>query len=259
MPKKIETETQLLRMIGNTPLQLEIELLQMATHQSKNTTQEHLIKFYKTFGDIKSQKFDGMIITGAPVEQIPFEDVDYWPELCEIMEWTKTNVFSTFHICWGAQAALYYHHGVPKYPLDAKMFGVFRHRLIDPSHSLLYGFDEIFYAPQSRHTEIREADILANENLLLLSVSDKAGVYIAADKTGKQFFVTGHSEYDRDTLAGEYFRDVGKGLDINIPDNYFPGNDPANEPVISWRSHGNLLYSNWINYFVYQETPFDFV
>ena len=259
MPKKVETETQLLRMIGNTPLQLEVELLQMATHESKNTSQEHLIKFYKTFDEVKHSKFDGMIVTGAPVENLPFEEVDYWQELCEIMEWTKTNVFSTFHICWGAQAALYYHYGIPKYPLAEKSFGVFRHRLLDPSHPLLYGFDEIYNAPHSRHTEVRQEDILAHRDLLLLSVSDRAGVYIASDKNGKQFFVTGHSEYDRGTLAEEYFRDIKKGLEISLPENYFPGNDPEKAPVISWRSHANILYSNWINYFVYQATPYDFV
>lgn len=258
MPKKIETETQLLRLIGNTPLQLEIELMQTATHTSRNTSREHLIKFYKTFSDVKHQKFDGMIITGAPVEQMPFEDVDYWPELCEIMDWTKTGVFSTFHICWGAQAALYRHHGIQKHRLPEKISGVFRHRLVDPSHALLYGFDDEFYAPHSRHTEIRETDILSCDSLQLLSVSEKAGVYIVADRDNRNFYITGHSEYDRDTLATEYFRDTGKGLDIGLPCNYFPGDDPDKIPLIRWKAHANMLYSNWLNYYVYQRTPYDF-
>jgi homoserine O-succinyltransferase len=259
MPKKIETETQLLRMIGNTPIQLEIELMQTATYTSRNTSKEHLFQFYNTFNDIKDQKFDGMIITGAPVEHLAFEGVDYWPELCEIMEWTKTNVFSVFHICWGAQAALYYHYGIRKHPLGEKMFGVFQHEILEPSHTLFYGFDDIFFAPHSRHTGVSEADIRACGNLRLLSVSPKAGVYIAADTANRQFFVTGHSEYDRDTLAAEYFRDRDKGLAIEVPENYFPDNNPENIPHISWRAHGNLLYSHWLNYFVYQETPYDFV
>ncbi|MDL2232284.1 homoserine O-succinyltransferase [Ruminococcaceae bacterium OttesenSCG-928-L11] len=259
MPKKIETETQLLRMIGNTPLQLELELMQTATYTSKNTAQEHLIKFYKTFDELKSQKFDGMIITGAPVEHMEFEDVDYWRELCDIMEWTKTNVFSTFHICWGAQAALYYHHGIRKYPLPAKMFGVYRHRLCEPSHTLLYGFDDGFYAPHSRHTECKAEDIAQCPKLQILSASDEAGVYIVADRDNRNFYVTGHSEYDRDTLASEYFRDRDKGLPIQVPANYFPDDNPANVPAMRWKANGNLLYSNWLNYYVYQQTPYDFV
>jgi len=259
MPKKIETETQLLRLLGNTPLQLDIELIQTATHISKNTPQSHLLNFYKTFDDIKDQKFDGMIITGAPVEQMDFEEVDYWPELCKIFEWSKSNVFSTLHICWGAQAALYYYHKIPKYPLDAKMFGIFSHELTDPSHMLLYGFDDIFYAPHSRHTEVKAEDILACPELKLLSTSPQAGVYIAADSSDKNFFITGHSEYDRETLANEYFRDVNKGLDIAMPANYFPNNDPGANPLIRWRAHSNILFFNWLNYFVYQRTPYNFV
>ena len=259
MPKKIETETQLLRMLGNTPIQLEIELLQTATYTSRNTSQEHLLKFYKTFEDVKDQKFDGLIITGAPVEQMSFESVDYWSEISRIMEWSKTNVFSTFHICWGAQAALYYHYGVPKYPLKEKMFGVFQHMPANKSHHLLYGFDDVFYAPHSRHTEVREADIAAVPELEVLSTSPQAGVYIAASRDGKNFFITGHSEYERDTLAQEYFRDLDAGLPISLPQNYFLNDNPANPPMKRWRSHSHLLYSNWINYFVYQKTPYDFL
>ena len=259
MPKKIETETQLLRLLGNTPLQLDIELIQTATHISKNTPQSHLLNFYKTFDDIKDQKFDGMIITGAPVEQMDFEEVDYWPELCKIFEWSKSNVFSTLHICWGAQAALYYYHKIPKYPLDAKMFGIFSHELTDPSHMLLYGFDDVFYAPHSRHTEVKAEDILACPELKLLSTSPQAGVYIAADSSDKNFFITGHSEYDRETLANEYFRDINKGLDIAMPANYFPNNDSSANPLIRWRAHSNILFFNWLNYFVYQRTPYNFV
>lgn len=259
MPKKIETETQLLRMLGNTPIQLEIELLQTATYTSRNTSQEHLLKFYKTFEDVKDQKFDGLIITGAPVEQMSFESVDYWSEISRIMEWSKTNVFSTFHICWGAQAALYYHYGVPKYPLKEKMFGVFQHMPANKSHHLLYGFDDVFYAPHSRHTEVREEDIAAVPELEVLSTSPQAGVYIAASRDGKNFFITGHSEYERDTLAQEYFRDLDAGLPISLPQNYFLNDNPANPPMKRWRSHSHLLYSNWINYFVYQKTPYDFL
>lgn len=259
MPKKIETETQLLRMLGNTPIQLEIELLQTATYISRNTSQEHLLKFYKTFEDVKDQKFDGLIITGAPVEQMSFESVDYWSEISRIMEWSKTNVFSTFHICWGAQAALYYHYGVPKYPLKEKMFGVFQHMPANKSHHLLYGFDDVFYAPHSRHTEVREEDIAAVPELEVLSTSPQAGVYIAASRDGKNFFITGHSEYERDTLAQEYFRDLDAGLPISLPQNYFLNDNPANPPMKRWRSHSHLLYSNWINYFVYQKTPYDFL
>jgi len=259
MPKKIETETQLLRMLGNTPIQLDIELLQTATHISKNTSQQHLLKFYKTFDDVRDQKFDGLIITGAPVEQLDFEKVDYWEEICAVMEWSKTNVFSTFHICWGAQAALYYHYGVPKYPLEQKLFGVFPHTPTEKSHNLLYGFDDLFYAPHSRHTEVRQADIAAVPELMVLSSSPQAGVYIVASNDNKNFFITGHSEYERGTLAQEYFRDKTAGLPIALPVNYFQDDDPEKSPVKRWRSHSHLLFSNWLNYFVYQLTPYNFV
>lgn len=257
MPKKIETETQLLRVLSNTPIQVDIELIQTSSYVSKNTPQEHLTKFYKTFDDIKSQRFDGMIITGAPIELMEFEDVDYWQELCSIMEWSKTNVYSTFHICWGAQAGLYYHFGIPKHELDGKMFGVFEHEVQNPTHRLLRGFDEIFMAPHSRHTTINMSDVENCAQLEVLAYSQQAGLYIAANKNGRQFFVTGHSEYDRETLAGEYFRDKNNGMEIEVPVNYFPDNDTTKTPKYTWRSHGHLLYSNWLNYFVYQETPFD--
>jgi len=257
MPKKIETETQLLRMLSNTPLQMEIELLQVSTHISKNTSQEHLLKYYKTFDDVKAERFDGMIITGAPVEQIPFEEVDYWDELVMIMEWTKTHVYSTLHICWGAQAGLYYHYGIPKYDLPGKMFGVFDQTPLIPKHQLFHGFNDTFPAPHSRHTEVRAEDIHKVSRLEVLAASPISGVHLVGSKDGRQFFVTGHSEYDRGTLAAEYFRDVSKNLPIEIPVNYFPGDNPENTPPITWRSHGSLFYSNWLNYFVYQATPFD--
>ena len=257
MPKKIETETQLLRLLSNTPLQIDLELLQMASHVSKNTSDDHLFKYYKTLDDVKDQRFDGLIITGAPVEQMPFEEVDYWPELCRVFEWSKTNVYSTFHICWGAQAGLYYHYGVPKYDLPAKMFRIFPHTVLQPFHQLLRGFDEVFYVPHSRHTEVREEDILRHPELEILTKSPISGVHIVADTSGRQFFVTGHSEYDRGTLAAEYFRDLDKGLPIHIPYNYFEGDDPDNPPRFIWRSHANLLLVNWLNYFVYQQTPYN--
>ncbi len=257
MPKKIETETQLLRLLGNTPIQVEIELIQLVSHESKNTSQEHLLKFYKPFSELKDCKFDGLVITGAPVEQMEFEEVDYWPELCEIMEWSKTNVYSTFHICWGAQAALYYHYGVKKRGLKAKMFGIFPHTLHNSSHYLVYGFDEVFYAPHSRHTGVARSDVERVPCLSILSESEQAGVYIVASSEGRQFFITGHSEYDRDTLAQEYFRDRDKGLPIETPYNYFPHDNPANRPLFTWKAHSNLLFSNWINYFVYEATPYD--
>ncbi|MBR5485026.1 MAG: homoserine O-succinyltransferase [Oscillospiraceae bacterium] len=257
MPKKIETETQLLRLIGNTPLQVDVELMQTATHTSKNTPQEHLLKFYKCFDDIKDQRFDGMIITGAPVETMPFEEVDYWPELCEIMEWSKTHVFSTLYVCWAAQAGLYYHHKIPKYPLEQKMSGVFPHRMCVDLHPLLRGFDDTFYVPHSRHTEVRKEDILANPKLSVLCESSIAGVHLIECRELRQFFVTGHSEYDTNTLADEYFRDVRKGMNPPIPYNYFPGNDPALQPVQTWRSHANLFFTNWLNHFVYPETPYN--
>ncbi len=259
MPKKIETETQLLRLIGNTPLQIDIELLQMASHKSKNTPAEHLLKFYKTFADVRNNYFDGLIITGAPVEMLAYEKVDYWEELCDIMEWSKTNAFSTLHICWGAQAGLYYHYGVKKYNLEKKMFGVFKHEVSAKKHYLLYGFNDVFYAPHSRHTGIDEEDIKKNKKLMVLSRSKEAGVYIVCSRDSKQFFITGHCEYDRNTLADEYFRDLGKGLDIEIPVNYFPGDNPAKKPKMTWRAHANVLFSNWLNYFVYQRTPYDYV
>ena len=257
MPKKIETETQLLRLLGNSPLQVDIELLQTSTYTSKNTPSEHLFKFYKTFDEIKQERFDGLIITGAPIETISFEEVDYWAELCEIMEWSKTNVYSTLHICWGAQAGLYYHYGIPKYDLDEKMFGVFQHRLLAYSHPITRGFDELFHVPHSRHTTIRAKDVDQVPALETLAYSERAGVHLVARRDGRQFFVTGHSEYDRETLATEYFRDLDKGLPITMPENYFPNNDPQNKPVYTWRGHANLFFCNWLNYYVYQSTPYD--
>ncbi len=257
MPTKITTETQLLRLISNTPIQIEIELLHPKTHISKNTPLEHLTKFYKTFDEVKDEKFDGLIITGAPVEQMEFEEVNYWNELTKIMDWSLTNVYSTFHICWGAQAALYYHYGIKKYPLKEKMFGIFEHRICKPNTMLLRGFDERFYAPHSRHTEIRREDIEKVQEIDILSDSEQAGIYIMKTDGGRQVFVTGHSEYDRFTLKEEYERDVTKGLDIKVPVNYFPDDDPKKEPIVNWRGHANLLFSNWLNYYVYQETPFD--
>ncbi|MFC5449520.1 homoserine O-acetyltransferase MetA [Paenibacillus aestuarii] len=257
MPTKETTETQLLRLIGNTPLQVEFVLLHPKTHTSKNTSTEHLDTFYKTFEDIKDEKLDGMIITGAPVEQMDFEDVNYWEELKRILDWSKDNVTSTLHICWAAQAGLYHHFGVPKYGLDQKMFGVFPHVVSTPNTKLLRGFDEVFYVPQSRHTEVRREDIERCPDLEILSESEEAGVYIAATRDGKHIFVTGHSEYDANSLKWEYDRDVNKGLEIAVPKNYYPNNDPTRQPYNIWRAHANLLFSNWLNYYVYQETPFD--
>lgn len=257
MPKKIQTETQILRLLSNTPIQVNIELIQTASHVAKNTSREHLTKFYQTFDDVKEQYFDGLIITGAPVEQIPFEEVDYWEELCTIMEWSKSHVFSTFHICWGAQAGLYYHYGIPKHQLPEKMFGVFPHKIEVPNHPLVRGFDETFFVPHSRHTGVDRLDVEKNENLQILTSSPISGVHIITDKTNRQFFITGHSEYDRFTLSEEYFRDKSKGLHIDVPYNYFPYNDPSQPPHFNWRCHANLLFSNWINYCVYQETPYD--
>ncbi|MBE6811993.1 MAG: homoserine O-succinyltransferase [Ruminococcaceae bacterium] len=257
MPTKIVTETQISRLLGNSPLQVELELLQTATHKSKHTSQEHMLAFYKTFDEVKHRNFDGMIITGAPVENLPFEDVEYWEELTEIMEWTKTHVTSTLHICWGAQAALYYHYGIQKYPLDKKLFGVFEHT-VDYKKSILFrGFDDVFLAPHSRHTTVRREDIEAVDELRVLASSEKAGVYVVATPKGRRIFVTGHSEYDADTLAKEYFRDKNAGLPIDVPENYFPGNDDTQTPLVTWRSHANLLFSNWLNYFVYQTTPYN--
>lgn len=257
MPTKIETETQLLRLLGNSPLQVEIILLRPKSHESKNTSKTHLETFYKTFEEIRSSKLDGLIITGAPVENLPFEQVDYWEELCEIMEWSKKNVFSTFHICWGAQAGLYYHYGIPKHELPAKMFGVFEHYVTDHSTQLTRGFDDVFWAPHSRHTGINRKEIEKNPALHIISESPEAGVYIAIAKNGRQIFVTGHSEYDPHTLKGEYDRDIAKGLKIAVPNNYYPKDDPSLSPIVRWRGHANLLYCNWLNYYVYQQTPYN--
>lgn len=257
MPTKIETETELLRLLGNTPLQLEITLLQTASHVSKNTSAEHLLTFYNTYDEVKDTYFDGLIITGAPVEQLPFETVDYWEELCKVMEWSKSHVYSTFHICWGAQAALYYHYGVPKYLMAQKLTGIYMHRPLFPLNPLLRGFDDIFYVPHSRYTEVRVSDIKRTGKLNILSYSEDAGVHIVADKTNRQIFLTGHSEYSRNTLRTEYNRDVNKGLNPHIPNNYFEDNDPSYPPVMLWKSHANLLFSNWINHIVYQYTPYE--
>ena len=257
MPKKIETETQLARLLGNTPLQVEPELLHTKTHQSKNVAEEHLLAFYKTFDDVKDKTFDGMIITGAPVAHLAFEDVEYWNELCGIMEWSKTHVHSTFHICWGAQAGLYYHYGINKKPLDEKLFGVFPHE-VDYKNSILFrGFDETFMVPQSRHTTVLREDIERNPDLKILASSPRAGVYAVASRNGRQIFITGHSEYDADTLKNEYLRDLSQGKPIKVPENYFPNDDETQPPLVTWRAHANLLYSNWLNYFVYQTTPYD--
>lgn len=257
MPTKTVTETQLCRLLSNTPLQIDITLLKTSTHVSKNTSAEYLNYFYKTFDEIKDKKFDGMIITGAPVENLEFENVDYWPELCDIMAWSKKNVHSTMYICWGAQAGLYYNYGIKKYPTGKKVFGVFDHKVLNPSHELVRGFDENFLAPHSRHSFVSREDILACPKVELLAESEDAGVLLVASKSRRNVFITGHLEYDFDTLSLEYFRDVNKGLPIDIPVNYFPDNDPSKRPVNRWRSHAHLLFSNWMNYFVYQQTPFD--
>ena len=257
MPKKIETETQFARLLGNTPLQVEPTLIHTRSHQSKNVAEEHLLAFYKTFDDIKTQNFDGMIITGAPVEHLPFEQVEYWQELCEIMEWTKTHVHSTLHICWGAQAGLYYHYGIQKHTMPAKVFGVFPHTVEYKSSILFRGFDDVFSVPQSRHTTILREDIQKVPSLKILASSKQTGVYAISTKNGKQIFITGHSEYDPDTLKNEYLRDLSQGKPISIPENYFPGDDITKPPLVTWRGHANLLFSNWLNYFVYQSTPYD--
>ena len=257
MPTKIATETQLSRLLGNTPLQVHLELMHMTSHKSKNVSQEHLLTFYKTFDELKDRKFDGMVITGAPVELMEFEQVDYWPELCQIMEWSKTNVHSTFHICWGAQAGLYYHYGVNKHPLPEKLFGVFPHHADYKRAILLRGFDDTFMVPHSRHTTVLREDIEKVWDLRIIASSDEAGVYAVQTKGGRQIFVTGHSEYDADTLKKEYLRDKNLGLPIHVPANYFPDDDDTREPHVCWRSHANLLFSNWLNYFVYQTTPYD--
>ena len=257
MPTKIATETQLLRLLSNSALQVEVTLLHTATHDSKNTDADHLLNHYLTFHDICTEKFDGLIVTGAPVEQLPFEEVDYWKELTQIFDWAETNVESTFYICWGAQAGLFYRYGIPKYDLPHKMFGVFEHRVLSRTESLLRGFDDIFLAPHSRHTEIRRDDIEKVSDVQILAESDDAGVYIVGSKDGRHLFITGHSEYDPLTLKGEYDRDVNKGLPINIPRNYYPHDDPTQTPTVRWRGHANLLFSNWLNYYVYQVTPYD--
>ena len=257
MPTKIETETQLSRLLGNTPLQIEMELIHTQSHRSKNVSKEHLFSFYKTFDEIKNLKFDGMIITGAPVEKLNFEQVDYWQELCSIMEWTKTNVHSTFHICWGAQAALYYHYGIDKQQLNKKLFGVYPHTVEHKKSILFRGFDDVFMAPHSRHTTVSRKDIESVPELKILASSTQAGVFAVKNKSGSQIFVFGHSEYDPDTLKREYLRDKNAGLDISVPENYFPDDDDTKPPLVSWRSHANLLFYNWLNYFVYQTTPYD--
>ncbi|SDY23368.1 homoserine O-acetyltransferase MetA [Tindallia californiensis] len=257
MPTKITTETQLLRLLGNSPLQVDVTLLHPETHESRNTAQEHLQTFYKTFSQIKDEKFDGMIVTGAPVEKLEFDEVYYWEELKNILEWKRTHVFSTIFICWAAQAAMYHYFGVPKHPVEKKIFGVFNHKVLTSNHRLVKGFDDIVWAPHSRHTEVRREDIDLVEELEVLCESEEAGVYIASTANGKSIFVTGHSEYDPLTLKAEYDRDVKAGLEIEVPRNYYPYDDPSKEPVVTWRAHSNLLFSNWLNYFVYQETPYD--
>ncbi len=257
MPKKIETETQFSRLLGNTPLQVELELIHTSSHKAKNVSEEHLLSFYKTFNEVKENYYDGFIITGAPVEHMPFEGVEYWGELTEIMEWSKFHAHSTIHICWGAQAGLYYHYGINKHVLNSKLFGVFPHT-VDYKRSILFrGFDDTFMVPQSRHTTVDRADIEAVSDLKILASSDECGVYAVMNKKGRQIFITGHSEYDAETLKGEYLRDLGLGKPIDIPKNYFPNNDPKRSPLVTWRAHANLLFSNWLNYFVYQTTPYD--
>lgn len=257
MPTKIITEVQLLRLIGNTPLQIEIDLLHPATHKSKNTPQNHLVSFYKTFEQVRDKKYDGLIITGAPVEQLPFEEVTYWQELKEIMDWSTHNVYSTMYICWASQAGLHHFYDIPKHKLSSKLFGVYSHKLNEKYIKLFRGFDDNFYVPQSRHTEIRKEDIEKVPELKILSESGDAGIYIVMAQNGRQIFITGHSEYDPMTLKYEYDRDLAKGMDVEIPRNYYPENDPTKEPIVLWRGHSNLLFSNWLNYYVYQETPYN--
>ena len=256
MPTKIATETQLLRLLGNSALQIDVTLLHTATHESKNVDAEHLLEHYTTFERVRDQKFDGLIITGAPVEQMPFEEVDYWPEVAAIIDWAETAVSSTLNICWGAQAALYRRYGIPKHPLPRKMFGVFEHRTLAPTDRLLRGFDDSFFAPHSRHTEVRRVDIEQVGEIAILAESDEAGVYIVGSSDGRHVFVTGHAEYDPATLKSEYDRDVAKGLPIDVPRNYYPGDDPSQPPRVRWRGHANLLFANWLNYHVYQVTPY---
>lgn len=257
MPTKIATETQLLRKFSNTPLQIQVELLQTISHDAQNVDRSHLESFYTSYDQIKDKNYDGLVITGAPVENLDFETVDYWEELCQIMEWSKTHVHSTLHICWGAQAGLYYHYGIPKYALPQKLFGVFDHRVLNPSSPLFRGFDDRFYAPHSRHTEVLEEDIRKVPGLEVLAVSEEAGVFAVKTEDSRQFFLLGHLEYDRNTLAQEYWRDVDRGLDIQVPRHYFPNDDPNQTPIVRWRSAGQLIYTNWLNYYVYQTTPYD--
>lgn len=257
MPKKIQTENQLLRYLSNTPIQVEIKLLQTESYRSSHTSFEHMDKFYSFFNDIRDERFDGLVITGAPVEQLEFEDVAYWEELKEIMEWSKSNVFSTLHICWGAQAGLNYHYGVPKYQLECKMFGVFRHYINDIHAELTRGLDDVFYAPHSRHTEVKRKDIEKIPELDILSESDEAGIFIVANKERRQVFISGHLEYERETLSDEYFRDVNRGLEIEVPKHYFPEDNPEREPIVNWRGSANIVFSNWLNYCVYQNTPYN--
>lgn len=257
MPVKITTETDLIRLLSNTPLQIELDFLQMESHTSKNTPVEHMMTFYKKFDVIRQSNYDGMIITGAPVEHLPFEDVNYWEELKEIFEWSKKHVTSSIFICWAAQAGLYHYYGVPKYMLDKKIFGVFEHHIHNPQNPIFRGFDDVFYVPHSRHTEVRREDILKIPELTILSESPESGVYMVMARNGREFFITGHSEYSPMTLDAEYKRDMAKGFAINMPQNYYPDNNPALNPLVRWRSHANLLFTNWLNYFVYQETPYD--
>ena len=257
MPTKIETETQFARLLSNSPLQVELTLLQTATYEAKNTSREHLLAFYETFEDVKERKFDGLVITGAPVELMEFEDVEYWDELCRIMAWSKTHVYSTLHICWGAQAALYHHYGIRKYPMDEKLFGVFPHEVEYKNSMLFRGFDDVFMAPHSRHTTIHREDVEAVPELQILASSEEAGVYVIKTEQGKQIFITGHSEYDALTLEKEYLRDKNAGLPIEVPKNYYPDDNDTRKPLVTWRSSANLLFFNWLNYFVYQTTPFE--
>ncbi|MBR1561984.1 MAG: homoserine O-succinyltransferase [Ruminococcus sp.] len=257
MPDKIVTETQLLRLLSNTPLHVDIDLIQMSSHVSKTTSQEHMLAFYKEFSEVKSERYDGLIITGAPVELLDFEQVDYWEELCSVFEWSKTNVYSTIHICWGAQAALYYHYGIPKFTLPEKLHGNFKHHINHPDFNILKGFGDVFHCPHSRNTSIKKEDIYRVKNLKVLAESDEAGVHLVADVTQRQFFLMGHWEYDRETLAKEYVRDKNKGLEPKLPYNYFPNDDPSRIPVFNWSCSANLLYSNWLNHCIYQETPYD--
>ncbi len=259
MPLKEDTELQILRSMSNTPLQIDVVFINVSSHESKNTSTSHLNKFYLPFKEVKDQKFDGFIITGAPVEQMPFEEVDYWEELTEIMEWTKTNVTSTLHLCWGAQAALYYHYGIDKVPLEKKLFGVFSHRVLNRKIPLVRGFDDVFLAPHSRHTDVPADRIRADGRITILAESEKAGAFLSMARDGRQIFVMGHPEYDRVTLDGEYKRDLAKGLSIEMPENYYPDDDPQKKPLLTWRAHGNNLYTNWLNYYVYQVTPYNMI